>query len=68
MPESESDEAQTALRVGVIGLGDMGGGLATSLVRAGMPVTVCDVREEATAPLPGGGPRGGDARRARRPQ
>jgi 3-hydroxyisobutyrate dehydrogenase len=28
----------------------MGGGLATSLLRAGMPVSVCDVREEATAP------------------
>ena len=51
MPESENDAAQTALRVGVIGLGDMGGGMATSLMRAGVPVSVCDVREEATAPF-----------------
>jgi hypothetical protein len=39
VPESENGGSQTALRVG-----DMGGGLATSLVRAGMPVSVCDVR------------------------
>ncbi len=51
MPESEKDGAQAALRVGVIGLGDMGGGLATSLIRAGMPVTVSDLREEAIAPF-----------------
>jgi phosphoglycerate dehydrogenase-like enzyme len=44
VPESENGGSQTALRVGDIGLGDMGGGLATSLVRAGMPVSVCDVR------------------------
>ena len=50
MPEIENDEGQAALRVGVIGLGDMGGGLATALMRAGTPLTVCDVREEATAP------------------
>ncbi len=50
MPQSESDEEQAALRVGVIGLGDMGAGLATSLIRAGLPVTVSDVRAEATAP------------------
>ncbi len=47
MPENESG----SLRVGVIGLGDMGGGLATSLMRVGMPVSVCDVRAEATAPF-----------------
>ena len=29
----------------------MGGGLATSLIRAGMPVTVSDVREEAPPPF-----------------
>ena len=28
----------------------MGAGLATSLIRAGLPVTVSDVRTEATAP------------------
>jgi putative dehydrogenase len=31
-------------RVGVIGLGSMGGGVAKSLLRNGFPVTVCDVR------------------------
>jgi 3-hydroxyisobutyrate dehydrogenase-like beta-hydroxyacid dehydrogenase len=50
VPQIESEGTQTSLRVGVIGLGDMGGGLATSLIRSGMPVTVCDVRDEATAP------------------
>lgn len=33
-------------RVGVIGLGSMGGGVAKSLLRAGFPVRVCDVRPE----------------------
>jgi 3-hydroxyisobutyrate dehydrogenase len=32
--------------VGVIGLGSMGGGVAKSLLRAGFPVRVCDVRAE----------------------
>ncbi|MFM7060674.1 MAG: NAD(P)-dependent oxidoreductase [Actinomycetes bacterium] len=35
--------------VGVIGLGDIGGGAATSLAAAGHALWVCDVREEATA-------------------
>jgi 3-hydroxyisobutyrate dehydrogenase-like beta-hydroxyacid dehydrogenase len=50
VPQSENDGGQAALRVGVIGLGDMGAGLATSLIRAGLPVTVSDVRAEATEP------------------
>jgi 3-hydroxyisobutyrate dehydrogenase len=50
VPDSR-DEEKDAMRVGVIGLGDMGGGLATSLLRAGLPVTVSDLREEATAPF-----------------
>jgi len=33
-------------RVGVIGLGSMGGGVAKSLLRADFPVRVCDVRAE----------------------
>jgi 3-hydroxyisobutyrate dehydrogenase len=33
-------------KVGVIGLGSMGGGVARSLLRAGFPVRVCDVRPE----------------------
>ncbi len=38
---------QTALKVGVIGLGAMGLGMAGSLRRAGHEVSVCDVRREA---------------------
>jgi len=34
--------------VGVIGLGAIGDGVASALERAGFPVVVCDVREEAT--------------------
>jgi 3-hydroxyisobutyrate dehydrogenase len=34
--------------VGVIGLGAIGAGVATSVVRAGFPLVVCDVRPEAT--------------------
>jgi 3-hydroxyisobutyrate dehydrogenase len=51
VPQSENDGVQAALRVGVIGLGDMGAGMATSLIRAGLPVAVSDIREEATAPF-----------------
>ncbi|HVT41576.1 MAG TPA: NAD(P)-dependent oxidoreductase [Acidimicrobiales bacterium] len=50
MPENQN-EGEALPRVGVIGLGDMGGGIATSLIRGGVAVTVCDVREEATAPF-----------------
>ncbi|HEY1733393.1 MAG TPA: NAD(P)-binding domain-containing protein [Acidimicrobiales bacterium] len=35
--------------VGVVGLGEIGRGLAGTLLRAGAPVTVCDVRPDATA-------------------
>jgi 3-hydroxyisobutyrate dehydrogenase len=34
--------------VGVIGLGSIGDGVASSLLRAGLPLVVCDVRSEAT--------------------
>ncbi len=34
--------------VGVIGLGAIGDGVATSLLRGGLPLVVCDVRPEAT--------------------
>ncbi|HEX3981699.1 MAG TPA: NAD(P)-dependent oxidoreductase [Acidimicrobiales bacterium] len=34
--------------VGVIGLGDIGNGVATSVLRQGLPLVVCDVRPEAT--------------------
>jgi 3-hydroxyisobutyrate dehydrogenase-like beta-hydroxyacid dehydrogenase len=48
VPENDSGAVPSA---GVIGLGDIGRGLASSLVTAGVPVSVCDVREEATAPF-----------------
>ncbi len=35
---------------GVIGLGEIGGGIAGNLQKAGVTLTVCDIREEATAP------------------
>jgi 3-hydroxyisobutyrate dehydrogenase len=34
--------------VGVIGLGDIGNGVASSVVRAGLPLVVCDLRTEVT--------------------
>jgi len=43
------------LSAGVIGLGDIGGGLASSLLAAGVSVSVCDLRDEATAPFREGG-------------
>jgi len=39
--------------VGVIGLGDIGSGVASGLVRAGTDLVVCDVRPESTAPFAG---------------
>ncbi len=45
-----TDRARTDVpTVGVIGLGDIGNGVATSVLRAGLPLVVCDVRAEATA-------------------
>jgi 3-hydroxyisobutyrate dehydrogenase-like beta-hydroxyacid dehydrogenase len=37
-------------RAGVIGLGDIGRGLADNLQRASVELSVCDIRPEATAP------------------
>ncbi len=37
--------------VGVIGLGDIGSGVAAGLVRAGVDLVVCDIRAESTAPF-----------------
>jgi L-threonate 2-dehydrogenase len=42
-------------RVGVIGLGAMGMGVARSLLRAGFEVHACDVREEALQQIAGAG-------------
>ena len=38
-------------KVGVIGLGAMGMGVARSLLRAGFKVVACDVRAEARAAI-----------------
>ncbi len=51
MQNNGNTETAPVPRVGVIGLGLMGGGIASSLAGAGVSVTVCDVREEATAPF-----------------
>ncbi len=51
MPNDQpTDPAPSALvpTVGVIGLGAIGDGVATSVLRAGFPLVVCDVRAEAT--------------------
>ncbi|HXQ43725.1 MAG TPA: NAD(P)-dependent oxidoreductase [Acidimicrobiales bacterium] len=37
--------------VGVIGLGDIGRGVADAVLRAGLNLVVCDLRPEATAPF-----------------
>lgn len=47
MPENKSRVPS----VGVVGLGEIGGaGIASNLMKAGVPLAVCDIREEATAP------------------
>lgn len=43
--------AEQIERVGVVGLGAMGMGIAQSLLRAGLEVHVCDVRDEAVRAL-----------------
>ena len=48
MPENESAMPS----VGVVGLGEIGGaGIATNLMKAGVTLSVCDIRDEATAPF-----------------
>ncbi len=37
--------------LGFIGLGTMGRGMAQNLLKSGLPLTVCDVREEALSPF-----------------
>jgi 3-hydroxyisobutyrate dehydrogenase-like beta-hydroxyacid dehydrogenase len=49
-PFQEMNMAEN-LKVGMIGLGDMGTGIATSLVRNGVDLVVCDLRPEAVARL-----------------
>lgn len=63
--------ANSAIRVGVIGLGSMGAGMARSLLRAGFDVVGCDVDADAAArfaaaqgrlaPLPAEAARAADA-------
>ncbi len=48
---------QQTMRVGVIGLGAMGMGVATSLLRAGFEVHACDVRAEALQKIVAAGGR-----------
>ncbi|MCH8831397.1 MAG: NAD(P)-dependent oxidoreductase [Chloroflexi bacterium] len=43
--------------VGFIGLGNMGGGMSANIQRAGYPMVVYDLREEAAKPLLEGGAR-----------
>ena len=47
--------------VGFIGLGNMGGGMATNIQRAGYAMTVCDLREEAIKTFLENGARLGDS-------
>jgi len=39
------------MKIGFIGLGNMGGGMAANIMKAGYPLTVNDVRREAAKPL-----------------
>jgi len=52
------------MRLGFIGLGNLGIHLAGSLVRAGFPVTVHDLNRQAAGPLLAAGARWGDTPRA----
>ena len=51
MVRGEAGSAMTT--AGVIGLGDIGKGVAEALVTAGIDLVVCDVRPEATAAFAG---------------
>ncbi|MGB3488667.1 MAG: L-threonate dehydrogenase [Xanthobacteraceae bacterium] len=50
--------ATSAQRIAVIGLGSMGFGMATSLLRAGFAVTGCDVSADSVARFKAGGGQG----------
>lgn len=51
MPDTTPDQARTVGPTGVIGLGEIGRGVAGTLQRSGVDLTVCDVRPEATEPF-----------------
>jgi putative dehydrogenase len=55
-------------RVGVVGLGAMGMGIAQSLLRAGLEVHACDVRPEAVQKLVAAGAHGAASPAAMAPQ
>jgi 3-hydroxyisobutyrate dehydrogenase-like beta-hydroxyacid dehydrogenase/alkylhydroperoxidase/carboxymuconolactone decarboxylase family protein YurZ len=59
MSDQEQDRttAGAGLTAGVIGLGMIGGGVASNLARVGIPSTVFDVREGASERLEGVGPQ-----------
>ena len=48
MGAAQSGQGAPTTVVGVIGLGDIGDGVATSLLAAGFPLVVCDLRTEVT--------------------
>jgi 3-hydroxyisobutyrate dehydrogenase len=50
MNDSTAQGANSGLRAGVIGLGDIGRGLADNLVAAGLDTTVCDISPDAVEP------------------
>jgi 3-hydroxyisobutyrate dehydrogenase-like beta-hydroxyacid dehydrogenase len=51
VPRQQPSSAVPAGRsIGVVGLGDIGAGIASSLLREGFALTVCDLRPEATGP------------------
>jgi 3-hydroxyisobutyrate dehydrogenase-like beta-hydroxyacid dehydrogenase len=50
MTASATSDPRAVPNAGVIGLGDIGKGLADNLVAAGVDLSVCDVRPEVTAP------------------
>ena len=53
--------ANDSLKIGFIGLGALGQGLCSSLVRAGFSTTVTDLNQEAAQPLVAAGAADGTA-------
>ena len=52
MTSQEDQHHQRSLpSVGIIGLGDIGAGAAASIASAGLALSVCDLRDEATSPF-----------------
>ena len=45
----QGDRGQMATKIGVVGLGEIGAGLAKNIARSGLDLIVCDTRTEATA-------------------